>query len=63
MGCDWDCHCWLPYPNQKHKHKSGKWKCADNYECIRNLVQPLTNYYNQATHCKRKEKKKDEVDY
>lgn len=32
-----ECTCWVKYPNESHKHKSGKWKCVDNYECIRDL--------------------------
>lgn len=62
---NWDCHCWCNYPNKHHKHKNGKngkWKCVDKYECIRDLVEPLTNYYNQATHCIRKGGKANEVD-
>lgn len=59
---DWDCHCWCEYPNKHHKHKNGKWKCVDKYECIRDLAEPLTNYYNQATHCIRKGGNKNEVD-
>lgn len=60
MKCNWDCHCWCKYPNEHHKHKNGKWKCVDDYECVRDLVEPLTNYYDQATHCKRR--KKNELD-
>ncbi len=56
---EWDCHCWMPYPNKYHKHKNGKWKCVDKYECIRDLVVPNTNYYDKATHCKRKEVEND----
>ena len=54
----YDCHCWLHYPNERHKHKNGKWKCVDDYECVRDLVEPNLNYYNKATHCRKK--KKDE---
>ena len=51
---NWDCYCWCKYPNEHHKHKNGKWKCVDKYECIRDLVEPLTNCYDQATHCRKK---------
>lgn len=56
MSREWDCHCWMHYPNPLHKHKNGKWKCVDCYECIRDLVEPNTNYYDKATHCRRKDK-------
>ena len=29
------CSCWREYPNQSHKHRNGKWKCVDQYKCIR----------------------------
>lgn len=55
---EWDCHCWCHYPNEHHKHRNGKWKCVDRYECIRDLVEPNTNYYDKATHCRKKGKMK-----
>ena len=38
MSKEYDCSCWWHYPNEHHKHKNGKWKCVDDYECIRDLV-------------------------
>lgn len=55
----WDCHCWAHYPNINHKRKNGSWKCVDKYECIRDLIEPNLNYYDKATHCKRKEAASD----
>ena len=52
---NWDCSCWCKYPNKNHKQKNGKWKCVDRFQCIRDLVEPLTNYYDRKTHCIRKE--------
>ena len=54
MSKDYDCHCWCHYPNIHHKHKNGKWICVDKYECIRDLIEPNTNYYDKATHCRKK---------
>ena len=34
-----ECTCYMQYPNECHKHKNGKWKCVDNYECIRPLEE------------------------
>lgn len=33
------CTCYMDYPNTCHIHKNGKWKCVDDYECIRNIEQ------------------------
>lgn len=57
MSTKWDCSCWCNYPNKSHKQKNGKWKCVDRIQCIRDLVEPLTNYYDQKTHCIKKEEK------
>lgn len=54
---NWDCSCWCKYPNKNHKQKNGKWKCVDRFQCIRDLVEPLTNCYDQKTHCIKKEEK------
>lgn len=32
-----DCTCWVEYPNKSHRHESGKWKCIDCYENVRQL--------------------------
>ena len=29
---DYDCSCYMPYPNERHRHRNGKWKCVDRYE-------------------------------
>lgn len=34
-----ECTCWVDYPNESHKFKNGKWKCVDNYECVRKLIE------------------------
>ena len=58
---EWYCECWSRYPNEAHRHKNGRWKCVERYKCIRQLVEPLTNYYDQKTHCVRiREDDKDE---
>lgn len=31
------CSCYINYPNPKHKSRSGKWICVDDYE-------PCDNY-------------------
>lgn len=37
------CSCWHRYPNELHKKPSGKWKCIDDYRCIRDLVEKETS--------------------
>lgn len=29
------CSCYMPYPNECHKNKNGKWKCVDKYRPIK----------------------------
>ncbi len=36
------CSCWCEYPNESHKKENGKWKCIDDYRCIKNLVKKTT---------------------
>lgn len=50
---DYQCSCWVHYPNESHKKKNGTWKCVDRYECVRDLVDGKN--WDAATHCKRKE--------
>ena len=56
-----ECSCWVKYPNPMHKNKNGKWKCVDDYECIRDLEIKMTKVgvscVSRKTHCIRKEKK------
>ncbi len=59
MSVAWDCACWQHYPNEHHKHKNGKWKCVDKFECIRDLVEERTlSGYDCCTHCVRKDERK-----
>lgn len=56
-----ECSCWEKYPNPLLKRKNGKWKCVDDYECIRDLEVVETSIgitaVRRKTHCIRKEKK------
>jgi len=55
-----ECSCWAKYPNPMHKNKNGKWKCVDDYECIRDLEIKMINgvsCVSEKTHCIRKENK------
>ena len=45
----YQCSCYMPYPNENHKNKNGKWKCVDKYEPIK-LKQ--SNRYGSTTHCR-----------
>lgn len=47
---DYQCSCYLPYPNEYHKHKNGTWKCIDKYEPIEHKTQR----YGSLTHCRKK---------
>jgi len=31
----YQCSCYMPYPNECHKNKNGKWKCVDKYKPIK----------------------------
>ena len=31
----YQCSCYMPYPNECHKNKNGKWKCVDKYRPIK----------------------------
>lgn len=62
-----ECSCWVHYPNPMHKKDNGKWKCVDDYECIRDLEIKMTKVgvscVSGKTHCRRKEGKgMDKVD-
>lgn len=37
------CSCWHKYPNELQKKPDGKWKCVDDYQCIRDLVEKPTS--------------------
>lgn len=53
------CSCWHKYPNELHKKPSGKWKCVDDYQCIRDLVERTTTFGRtvqlRKTVCERRE--------
>lgn len=53
------CSCWQKYPNELHKKKNGKWKCVDNYHCVRDLVERVTAFGKtvqiKKTVCEKKE--------
>ena len=52
-----ECSCWCEYPNLNHKKDNGKWKCKDNYECVRNLERIKNKhggYYLRKTKCIKK---------
>lgn len=62
-----ECSCWVKYPNPMYKKDNGKWKCVDDYECIRDLEIKMTKVgvscVSGKTHCRRKEGKgMDKVD-
>ena len=49
---DYQCSCYMEYPNICHKNKNGTWKCIDNYEKCEDW-QPKS-IYACVTHCRRK---------
>ena len=54
-----ECTCWVEYPNESHRKQNGKWKCVDDYECIRPLdVRPIEGMpcpkYVRKTKCRKK---------
>ena len=34
-----ECTCYMNYPNKCKKRKNGKWKCVDEYICIRQIIE------------------------
>lgn len=54
---DYDCSCYLPYPNKSCKRKDGKWKCVDKYEPVKHRIR---DRYGPITQCKRR--KHDQMD-
>ena len=45
---DYDCSCWVDYPNDSLKKPNGKWICKDKYEYIGKSKRGKTR-------CKKKE--------
>lgn len=43
---DWDCACYMPYPNKNHERYDGTWKCIDCFEFMGTSRQGMT-------HCRR----------
>lgn len=53
-----ECSCWHDYPNECHKKRSGKWKCVDDYECVRPLERKVCGTVEMPAHktvCRRKQ--------
>ena len=50
---DYDCSCYMPYPNENHRHKNGKWKCVDRYEPSQHKPK-YDCYHMPCTFCNRK---------
>lgn len=55
-----ECTCWIEYPNENHKKASGKWKCVDDYVCLRPLSvrkckPPCKDFAYGKTKCRRKD--------
>ena len=50
---DYDCSCYMPYPNIRHKHRNGKWKCVDRYEPSKHKPK-YSCYHMPCTFCNRK---------
>lgn len=46
----YQCSCYMPYPNECHKHTNGKWKCVDKYRPIKFKRKGL---YGPMTRCVR----------
>lgn len=49
---EYQCTCYMEYPNHCHKQKNGHWKCVDDYEPIKFKRKGL---HNPMTRCRRKE--------
>ena len=47
----YDCSCYMPYPNEGHRHKNGKWKCVDSYVPLK--VKSRGKHF-PCTKCKRR---------
>lgn len=49
---EFQCSCFVPYPNESHKCKNGKWKCVDKYEP---MEYKRRSAFDPCTHCRLKE--------
>ena len=55
----YQCSCYMPYPNECHKNKNGKWKCVDKYNNISQLEAipikglPYPKYVRKTWCCKK----------
>lgn len=50
-----ECSCWCEYPNDAHKRGNGKWKCIDDYVCVRPLKKSGERRRGYKTKCMKKE--------
>lgn len=52
-GGQYDCSCFVDYPNESHRKINGSWKCVDKYEKCEDWKSK--SIYGCKTHCRRKE--------
>lgn len=55
---DYDCSCYLPYPNERHRHANGTWKCVDRYEPSGH-ERKYDCYHMPCTYCRKKREESD----
>ena len=58
---DYDCSCYMPYPNERHRHRNGKWKCVDRYEPADHEHQ-YQCWNMPCTYCRKKRGKNETLD-
>ena len=46
---NYDCSCYMPYPNERHRNRNGSWKCVDKYEP--SDYKASGKYFNPCTYC------------
>lgn len=52
-----ECTCWLAYPNECVRKSNGKWKCVEEYVCVKDNKGI---HSNGKTKCKKRSQ--EEVD-
>ena len=58
-----ECSCWCEYPNDAHKRDNGKWRCVDDYVCVKPLGKSSDGKRGYKTKCVRKELMKEKQSF
>ena len=59
MKTNYQCSCYMEYPNISCKKANGKWICVDKYEKVEGWKSPRK--HGCKTHCRRKDTRRSEM--